>query len=189
MADLSPFIVTVFCLIDDWLKGLGRLRARGPAPTLCDSEVLTIDIVGEFLGLDEDTELSAHFRRHYAHFFPDLLRVSLYYARLDASVRSGSGSSSNVGAPSLIRGLTRSLRDGWRCSSSPVATRSTKRQRCVSAVWISGVPAYESPGSCPPSSCLSRWSPYPLPAHGDTLDLLVTDAEVVPDAPLAVHVA
>jgi hypothetical protein len=73
--DLSTFIVAVFCLIDDRLKGLGRLRARGPAPTLCDSEVLTIEVVGEFLGIDEDTELFAYFRRHYAHFFPNLLRV------------------------------------------------------------------------------------------------------------------
>ncbi len=73
--DLSTFIVAVFCLIDDRLKGLGRLRGRGPAPTLCDSEVLTIEVVGEFLGLDEDTELFAYFRRHYAHFFPNLLHV------------------------------------------------------------------------------------------------------------------
>ena len=70
--DLSTFIITVFCLIDDQLKDLGRLRERGPAPTLCDSEVLTIEVVGEFLGLDEDTELFAYFRRHYAHFFPNL---------------------------------------------------------------------------------------------------------------------
>jgi hypothetical protein len=35
--DLSTFIVAVFCLIDDPLKDLGRLRGRGPAPTLCDS--------------------------------------------------------------------------------------------------------------------------------------------------------
>ncbi len=74
--DLSTFIVAVFCLIDDHLKDLGRLRARGPAPTLCDSEVLTIEVVGEFLGLDEDTRLFAYFRRrHYTHFFPNLLRV------------------------------------------------------------------------------------------------------------------
>jgi len=73
--DLSTFIVAVFCLIDDRIADLGRLRARGPTPTLCDSEVLTIEVVGEFLGLDEDTELLAYFRRHYAHFFPNLLRV------------------------------------------------------------------------------------------------------------------
>ena len=73
--DLSTFIVAVFCLIDDRIAELGRLRARGPAPTLCDSEVLTIEVVDEFLGLDEDTELFAPFRRYYAHFFPNLLRV------------------------------------------------------------------------------------------------------------------
>ena len=75
--DLSTFIVAVFGLIDDRLKDLGHLRGRGPpAPTLYDSEVLTIEVVGEFLGLDEDTELFfAYFRRHYAHFFPNLGRV------------------------------------------------------------------------------------------------------------------
>jgi hypothetical protein len=47
--DLNTFIVADFCLINDQLKDLGRLRARGPTPTLCDSEVLTIEVVGEFL--------------------------------------------------------------------------------------------------------------------------------------------
>ncbi len=73
--DLNTFIVAVFCLIDDRIADLGRLRERGPAPKLCDSEVLTIEVVGEFLGLDEDTELFAYFRRHYVHFFPNLMRV------------------------------------------------------------------------------------------------------------------
>jgi Transposase DDE domain len=73
--DLNTFIVSVFCLIDDRIKDLGRLRARGPAPTLSDSEVLTIEVVGEFLGLDEDTQLFAYFRHHYAHYFPNLRRV------------------------------------------------------------------------------------------------------------------
>jgi hypothetical protein len=52
--DLSTFIVAAFCLKDDRIADLGRLRGRGPAPTLCDSEVLTIEVVGEFLGLDEE---------------------------------------------------------------------------------------------------------------------------------------
>ena len=74
--DLSTFIAAVFCLVDDHIADLGRLRgARGPAPTLCDSEALTIEVVGEFLGLDEDTELFAYFRRHYAHYFPNLMHV------------------------------------------------------------------------------------------------------------------
>jgi hypothetical protein len=64
--DLSTFIVAVFCLVDDQLKGR-RIRQRGPIPKLSDSEVLTIEIVGEFLGLDTDEALHRYFRRHYAH--------------------------------------------------------------------------------------------------------------------------
>ncbi len=71
--DLSTFIVAVFCLIDDRLKDhRGPLRQRGPAPKLSDSEVLTIEIVGEFLGLDTDKALHRYFRRHYGEWFPAL---------------------------------------------------------------------------------------------------------------------
>ena len=47
--DLNTFIVAVFCLIDDRLKG-HRIRQRGPTPKLSDAEILTIEIIGEFLG-------------------------------------------------------------------------------------------------------------------------------------------
>jgi hypothetical protein len=43
--ELTTFIVSVFCLLDDWLAGQ-HLRQRGPQPTLADSEVLTIECVG-----------------------------------------------------------------------------------------------------------------------------------------------
>jgi hypothetical protein len=69
--DLSTFIVAVFCLIDDRLKER-RIRSRGPTPTLSNSEVITIEVVGEFMGLDEDKKLFTHFRRHYVHYFPNL---------------------------------------------------------------------------------------------------------------------
>ena len=69
--DLSTFIVSVFCLIDDRLKGR-RLRQRGPTPKLSDAEVITIEIVGEFLGLDTDKAIHRFFRRHYAEWFPTL---------------------------------------------------------------------------------------------------------------------
>jgi hypothetical protein len=74
--DLTTFLVTVFCLVDDWLAGQPlRLRLRGPQPTLADSEVLTIECVGEFLGIDTDSGLSQYFRRHWADWFPGLRRV------------------------------------------------------------------------------------------------------------------
>jgi hypothetical protein len=52
--DLNTFIVSVFCMVDDRLKDRGPLRQRGPTPKLSDSEVITIEVVGEFLGIDTD---------------------------------------------------------------------------------------------------------------------------------------
>ena len=72
--ELTTFLVRVFCLIDDWLAGQ-QLRQRGPQPILADSEVLTIECVGEFLGIDTDKGLYEHFRRHWAEWFPGLRRV------------------------------------------------------------------------------------------------------------------
>jgi hypothetical protein len=72
--DLSTFIVAVFCLIDNRLQGRS-IRQRGPAPKLSDSEVLTIEIVGEFLGLDTDKALYRFFRSHYGEWFPALSEV------------------------------------------------------------------------------------------------------------------
>jgi Transposase DDE domain len=76
--DLDALIVTVFCLVDDALATLldgRRLRRRGPQPLLADSEVLTLEVVGEFLGFDREKAIFAYFRRHYPHFFPALGHV------------------------------------------------------------------------------------------------------------------
>lgn len=69
--DLSTFIVSVFCLIDGRVEDRA-LRARGPLPKLSDAEVLTIEIVGEFLGMDTDEAIFRYFRRHYGEWFPAL---------------------------------------------------------------------------------------------------------------------
>ncbi len=73
--DLSTFIISVFCLVDDYLKDLRPLRERGPAPKLSDAEVLTIEIVGEFLGLDTDKAIHLFFKRHYEEWFPALSEI------------------------------------------------------------------------------------------------------------------
>lgn len=76
--DLDTLIIAVYCNIDDTMKGLfqgKRLRQRGPAPALPDCEVLTMEVVGEYLGLSQDTALYRYFRQHYRHFFPGLARV------------------------------------------------------------------------------------------------------------------
>jgi hypothetical protein len=71
------FIIAVWRM-DDALKTLFQekpLRQLGPAPVLSDAEVLTMEVVGEFLGFSQDTALFRHFRQHYRHFFPGLERL------------------------------------------------------------------------------------------------------------------
>ncbi len=72
---IADYIITVFCLIDDNLEKLlnGRkLRQRGPLPALLNSEVLTMEIVGEFLGKDCDKAIWEYFKSHWKHFFPQI---------------------------------------------------------------------------------------------------------------------
>jgi Transposase DDE domain len=72
--DATTLLISVDCLIDEWLAGR-RLRQRGPTPILSDSEVLTIECVGEFFGIDTDKGLYEHFCRYWSDWFPALSRV------------------------------------------------------------------------------------------------------------------
>ena len=78
--DLSSFIVALFCLIDDRLKGR-RVRQRGPSPKLSDAEAITIELVGEFLGLDTDEAIFRYFREHYGRVVPRSARSSPHHLR------------------------------------------------------------------------------------------------------------
>jgi hypothetical protein len=70
---IDDLIIIVFCLVDDQLSRLlngKRLRQRGFPPSLRDSEVITMEIIGEFLGHDEDKKIWQYFKEHWGHFFP-----------------------------------------------------------------------------------------------------------------------
>lgn len=73
----QELLLQVFCLVDDELQavGLTNPRARGPAPALTDAEVITIELVGEFWGLDADRAMYRHFAAYHAAEFPALARV------------------------------------------------------------------------------------------------------------------
>ena len=73
--DITTFMIAVYCLIDDVQSGR-RLRKRGPQPRLRDSEVLTIEVVGEFLGIDTESNIFTHFCRYYADWFPELRQIT-----------------------------------------------------------------------------------------------------------------
>lgn len=72
---LEDFIIAVLCCVEEmWHESPApsRLRRRGFAPKLSDSEVLTMEIVGEFLGYDTDQKIWKYFRSHWRHWFPAL---------------------------------------------------------------------------------------------------------------------
>ena len=77
--NLDDFIITCFCMIDELLPVVTqgkRLRERGPRPKLAVSLVITMELVGTYLGLSQDQEVFDYFRRHYAHFFPKMAHVA-----------------------------------------------------------------------------------------------------------------
>jgi Transposase DDE domain len=79
--DLESFTIAVLCLIDEVLAEMRadpdwrRVRRRGPAPVLDDAEVLTMEVVGEFLGLDQDAAIDRFFRREHPDWFPAMRHV------------------------------------------------------------------------------------------------------------------
>ncbi len=69
---IEDFIIYVYCLVDDFLKKTDKLRQRGPRPLLSDAEVITIEIVGEFLGYGNDKALFEYVKHHWYSWFPNL---------------------------------------------------------------------------------------------------------------------
>jgi len=73
----ADYLLHLFYLVDTEYKALnlGRLRRRGPRPALGDSEVLTMELAGEFMGIDTDLGIYRFFRRYHLAEFPALGRV------------------------------------------------------------------------------------------------------------------
>lgn len=75
MFDIEEFIIAVYLCIDEHLQALldaYPVRARGFDPGLSDAEVLTLEIVGEFLGHHSDTAIWRYCKRHWYDWFPKL---------------------------------------------------------------------------------------------------------------------
>jgi hypothetical protein len=75
MFSIEEFIIAVYCCVDEELKVLTKgnsTRSRGFEPKLSDAEVLTMEIVAEFQGIDEDKGIWQYFRRHWQGWFPEL---------------------------------------------------------------------------------------------------------------------
>jgi hypothetical protein len=86
---VTDYLLHVFYLIDTEIKGmnLAPLRRRGPQPALSDSEVITMELAGEFLGIDTDKGIWRYFRRYHRPEFPALAGVDRStFARQAASL-------------------------------------------------------------------------------------------------------
>ena len=72
---LEGFIIWVYCWTDENMTevlGNTALRSRGFKPALSDVEVITMEIVGEFLSYDTDKGIWKYFKTHWQSWFPKL---------------------------------------------------------------------------------------------------------------------
>ena len=70
---LDECIMAVFCCRESLLQEVQRGypgRQRGFAPRLSDREVLTMETVGEFLGIDAEKQIWHYVRRHWLPWCP-----------------------------------------------------------------------------------------------------------------------
>lgn len=73
--NITDFITTTFVIVDDFCIKFAQprqLRTRGFLPKLSDSEVITMEIVGEYLGFYKDKDIYKYFKRHWSNLFPKL---------------------------------------------------------------------------------------------------------------------
>lgn len=68
------FIIQIYLMVDDCYHKIvtNRLRQGGYTPKLTDSEVITMEIVGEFLQMDTDSLIHQYFKSHWQAWFPNL---------------------------------------------------------------------------------------------------------------------
>jgi IS5 family transposase len=81
MFSIEEFIIAVFCCVDDLLKEVTQgqpIRSKGFAPALADSEVIAMEIVAEYQGIDADQAIWRYFRRHWLTWFPGLSSRSAF---------------------------------------------------------------------------------------------------------------
>ncbi len=73
---IDNFIIRTYCLIEQKTKKiesfLNGFRKRGFEPKLTDAEVITMEIVGEFLGYDTDVGIWRYFQQHWKTWFPSI---------------------------------------------------------------------------------------------------------------------
>ena len=76
--DAELLFTAILVLVDDWYQqyGVHLLQGkRGRKPEFSDSEVITIEIMGAFLGIETDKGIYTYFKQNYGDWFPALRRI------------------------------------------------------------------------------------------------------------------
>ena len=71
---IHEFIISVYLILEELYSIIVTqpLRSRGFAPALSDIEIITMQIVGEFLELDSDKNIWKYFKHNWLEWFPRL---------------------------------------------------------------------------------------------------------------------
>lgn len=81
IADFADFCLAIFVMVDDLYRQLASQRHRpGPQPNCSDSELITMALVGQCCGWNEETVLLASFAQH-RDLFPIIPERSRYNRR------------------------------------------------------------------------------------------------------------
>jgi hypothetical protein len=81
IANFDDFVTGMYCIIDELWQRLAPLFTRpGPAPSCSDSEVITMAIVGECHGWDQETELMSQWQER-RDLFPHVPERSRFNRR------------------------------------------------------------------------------------------------------------
>ena len=93
MYKIEEFVIAIYCLIEDelypaFLKQHGLPRRAGFPPTLSDSECLTVELVGQYLGYTSQKQLYAQMHDRFGAWFPALRDRSAFIRQCPTSGRS-----------------------------------------------------------------------------------------------------
>lgn len=71
---IEEFIISVYLIIEELYPVVVTqpLRTRGFAPAVSDAEIITMQIVGEYLALDTDKSIWMYFKNNWLEWFPKL---------------------------------------------------------------------------------------------------------------------
>lgn len=117
MFSIDEFIIAVFCCVADLMKGQ-KIRSRGFAPALSDSEVITMEIVAEYLGIDSDKGIWQYFHQHWFSWFPQMTSRSTF-VRQAANLKLFAVERWAETKPIIEPFHQRNRGSGWCCAEIP----------------------------------------------------------------------